>query len=301
MPFRTLEITKPSDIHIIAGQLSVMQEGCEYLIPIEDLYQITAIGPGIRLSTMDLSLLAQNQVSIMTLDEKYLPTAIVLPFSGHSRQSQLMHAQVSFPSSGYRQIWAEIVQQKIMNQSRNLALLGLPGSEVIAEYARKVSCENADTLEALAAKDYFGFYHTGLNRRSDDPVNSRLNYGYAIVRSAIARALVITGFHPVFGIHHNNQLNGFNLTDDLIEPYRAIVDQTAYFHIGANEFLTKAERKSIAGVLFNACSLGDKKMNVITSIGMMCESLKRIVLEHSKENLLLPTILAPEIIEGITE
>ena len=195
----------------------------------------------------------------MTLDDKYLPTALVLPFSGYSRQSQLMHAQISFPAPKYRELWVEIVKKKIINQSRNLTLLGLDGSETVAEYAQKISCENADYTEAAAAREYFNFYHEGLNRRSDDPVNSRLNYGYAIVRSAIARALVITGFHPVFGIHHNNQLNCFNLTDDLIEPYCAIVDQTAYFHIGANEFLTKAERKSIAGVLFNACSLGDKK------------------------------------------
>lgn len=76
-------------------------------------------------------------------------------------------------------------------------------------------------MEALAAKMYFASYHEGLNRRVEDPVNSRLNYGYAVVRSAIARNLVAVGFHPTFGIHHDSQLNAFNLVDDLIEPYRA--------------------------------------------------------------------------------
>ena len=96
MPFRTLEITKPSEIHINLGQLEITQKE-KIIIPIEDLYQITTIGPNFRLSTMDLSILSQKNICVMTLDDKYLPTAIVLPFSGNSRQSQLMHAQVSFP------------------------------------------------------------------------------------------------------------------------------------------------------------------------------------------------------------
>lgn len=300
MPFRTLEITKPSEIHINFGQLEITQEK-KIIIPVEDLYQITTIGPNIRLSTMDLSILSQNNVSIMTLDDKYLPTAIVLPFSGNSRQSQLMHAQVSFSEERYRTLWEKIIKRKIENQSRNLALLGLNGAERISTYARDINKENTDYMEALAAKDYFQEYHIGLNRRGDDPVNSRLNYGYAIVRSAIARALVCTGFHPAFGIHHNNQLNAFNLADDLIEPFRAMVDQLAYSNIGSNEILNKVERKELAGVLFNACVINETKVNIISAIELMCESLKRIILDGAEENLQLPTILAIEKMEDITE
>jgi len=190
---------------------------------------------------------------------------------------------------------------KIGNQARNLALLGLNGSETIARYSRDVCDNNVDCIEALAAKEYFQEYYKGLNRRGDDPVNSRLNYGYAIVRSAIARTLVCTGFHPAFGIHHNNQLNAFNLADDLIEPYRAMVDQVAYYNLGPNEHLNKIERKNLSGVLFNACMIGKTKTNIISAIELMCESLKRIILDDSEENLKLPTILAIEKKEDITE
>ncbi len=300
MPFRTLEITKPSEIHINFGQLEITQEE-KVIVPIEDIYQIITIGPNIRLSTMDLSILSQNNVSVMTLDDKYLPTAVVVPFSGHSRQSQLMHAQVSFPEEKYRVLWKKIVKRKVENQASNLTLLGLDGAEKIAVYAQNISDENADYMEALAAKDYFQIYHTGLNRRGDDPVNSRLNYGYAIVRSAIARALVCTGFHPVFGIHHNNQLNAFNLADDLIEPFRAMVDQVAYYNIGPNERLNKAERKDLSGVLYNACLMNGTKVNLLSAIELMSESLKRIILDGSLEEFQLPTILAMEKMEDITE
>ncbi len=102
-----------------------------------------------------------------------------------------------------------------------------------------ITADNVDYNEALIAKEYFSYYHEGLNRRGDDPVKSRLNFGYAVVRSAIARAMVAVGCHPAFGIHHNNQLYTFYLADDLIEPFRATADLGAHEIIGPNERLTK--------------------------------------------------------------
>lgn len=153
----------------------------------------------------------------------------------------------------------------------------------------------------MAAKEYFSNYHEGLNRRGDDLINSRLNYGYAVVRSSIARSLVAAGFHPTFGIHHNSQLNAFNLADDLIEPFRAMVDIVAHNNIGSNIQLTKNERREIAHILHNACMVNGIKVNVMTAIDMMVESLKRIILDSSNEKLILPTVLPVESMEGIAE
>lgn len=128
-----------------------------------------------------------------------------------------------------------------------------------------------------------------------------MNYGYAVVRSAIARKLVATGFHPTFGIHHDNQLNAFNLADDLIEPYRAIVDLVAHNNIASNIQLTKSERRELAHVLHNACIVDGVKVNVMSAIDIMVESLKRVILDASTEKLKLPMILPIESMEGITE
>lgn len=301
MGFRTLEISQAAEIHIREGQLEITTVEGSIYIPLEDLSQIMVHGANIRLSTMDLSILSQNKVAIMTLDEKYLPTAIVLPFEGHSRQSKLMHAQVNTKDEKYIELWIQIIKQKISNQSRTLSIMGLNGAEIIAEYVASINEKNVDYNESLAAKEYFSFYHEGLNRRTEDPINSRLNYGYAIVRSAIARKLVATGFHPTFGIHHDNQLNAFNLADDLIEPYRAIVDLVAHENIGTNVRLSKAERRELAHVLHNACIVDGTKVNVMSAIDMMVESLKRIILENSDEELKLPVIIPIENMEGITE
>ncbi len=301
MGFRTLEISKQAEIHIKERQLEVITEDGIALIPIEDLSCIMVHGANIRLSTMDLSILSSNKVTITTLDDRYLPTAIVLPFEGHSRQSKLMHAQVAFPEKNYLSLWKHIIHRKIDNQARCLSILGKDGTDVISRYLNHITNETIDSIESMAAKQYFSFYHEGLNRRGDDPINSRLNYGYAVVRSSIARSLVATGFHPTFGIHHNSQLNAFNLADDLIEPYRAIVDVVAYKNIGTNVQLSKNERREIASVLHNACMVNGTKVNLLSAIDLMCESLKRIILENSNESLILPTILPIEKMDGITE
>lgn len=173
----------------------------------------------------------------------------------------------------------------ISNQSRALSIMGLKSAERIAEYVESVNKDNVDYNESLAAKDYFSYYHEGFNRRTEDPINSRLNYGYAVVRSAIARKLVTAGFHPTFGMHHGNQLNAFNLADDLIEPYRAIVDLVVHNNIGTNVRLSKTERRELAHVLHNACIVEDVKVNVMSSIDIMVESMKRIILDNSTEKL----------------
>lgn len=121
------------------------------------------------------------------------------------------------------------------------------------------------------------------------------------MRSTIARSLVSAGFHPTFGIHHDSQLNAFNLADDLIEPYRAIVDIVSHENIGSNVQLSKNERKSIAHVIHNACIIDKAKINVMSAIDIMVESLKRIILDKSYEELKLPLILPIESLEGITE
>ena len=301
MGFRTLEISRPAEIHIKSGQLEVASEEGTVLIPVEDLNLIMVHGANIRLSTMDLSILIQNKVAVMTLDEKYLPTAIVLPFSGHTRQSKLMHAQISTSPEKYEKLWIQIIRQKINNQARALSIMELNGAEEVAKYSDNLTGSNVDYNEAISAKEYFSYFHQGLNRRGEDPVNSRLNYGYAVVRSYIARTLTATGFHPTFGIRHDSQLNAFNLADDLIEPYRAIVDLTAHNLIGPKVTLSGKERKELAHVLHNACITEGSKVNIMTAIDMMCESLKRIILEDSDEILKLPVILPVESFEGITE
>lgn len=301
MSFRTIEISHPAEIHIKNNQLQIEQENGTVLIPLEDISLIFCIGPNIRISSMALSRMSEYKIVLTTLDEKYLPTATVIPYEGNARQSQLMHLQVNIGEKEKNELWKQIIYRKISNQSRALSILGLNGVEEVMAYAIDLQDENIDINEALAAKEYFSYFHPGLNRRVDDPVNSRLNYGYAVVRSAIVRSLVSVGFHPTFGIHHNNQLNPFNLADDLIEVWRPMVDLVTYDNIGSNLFLTKNERYEIAHVLHNACMIGEQKMTILSAIDVTCESLKNCFLDEDTSLIKLPTVLTIESMELINE
>jgi len=139
--------------------------------------------------------------------------------------------------------------------------------------------------------EYFQFYHKGLNRRTDDPVNSALNYGYAIIRSYIIKALVSTGFHCALGIHHHNEFNSFNLADDLIEPWRAMVDQISYYHTGNEVRLNSKQRKSLAGILHCNCKVDGKIMWISTGIELYVDSFKTAILEKNAEFLKIPILL----------
>ena len=182
-----------------------------------------------------------------------------------------------------------------------MSILGLDGAEMIGAYAAGLNDNNVDYIEALAARDYFQYYSAGLNRRCDDPINSRLNYGYAILRTAIARSLVMAGFHTAFGIHHNNQFNPFNLADDFIEPFRPVLDMLVHQNIASNVRLTPQDRRVLSQILYMACSMNHSQMSVLAAIQSMVESYKRILLHETTEALMLPTILPTEFLPGVTE
>lgn len=122
---------------------------------------------------------------LMSLDERYSPSSIVIPCEGYYSQSLVMKKQINMSKTKIDRLWCKIIKRKIENQSKALAILDKDGYKEILEYSKNINSQNIDTKEALSAKDYFEYYHPSLNRRTDDPINSALNYGYAVIRNAI--------------------------------------------------------------------------------------------------------------------
>lgn len=301
MKFRTLEINKPSELHLSNKQLEITSEAEHISIPMEDLSCIFFIGPNIRISTTAISQLVNQKILLCTLDNKYKPTAIIYPYQCNSRMAKVLNRQIHTSTSFKNDLWKKIIYKKIDNQIRNLSLLGLTGVNELSNILSTIDNSNINYLEATTAKKYFEHYHPGLNRRIDEPINSKLNYGYSIVRSAIIRSLVSCGFNPAIGLHHKSQLNMFNLADDCIEPYRAIVEQCVYSMNGNTLHLSKSERYEITEVLDYTVEIDGIKMNAINSINVMCESLKNAILSKDSSKLKLPTLLPKEIIRNIKE
>lgn len=169
------------------------------------------------------------------------------------------------------------------------------------EMMKNLKAGDPDNIEGNAAKFYFQQFHPGLVRRNDDPINSVLNYGYAIVRNTIIRDLVCAGFYPAIGIHHEGSFNGFNLADDLIEPWRAMVDVVAHEIVSSQTNLSREQRRTLALVLHNACFINEEKNTISNGINIMIQSFKQAIEESDINLLKLPDILPVEKIEVISE
>lgn len=155
---------------------------------------------------MAQTMLATSKVVILFLGCNHHPAAMTLPTIGYSRQARITQAQTVKPPDLRSELWQRIIVSKIENQVRALAILGLEGAEELWACSQEVLLADADNREGFAAKQYFQHFQPGLNRREEDPLNSALNYGYAIVRALMAREVVCAGLVPALGLHHCSQL-----------------------------------------------------------------------------------------------
>nr|WP_073629493.1 type II CRISPR-associated endonuclease Cas1 [Pseudoxanthobacter soli] len=157
------------------------------------------------------------------------PVAVTLPLEGHHAQSARMQAQLGASKPLMKQLWRKIVAAKIAMQGSLLAARGIEGTEAFPLIARRVSSGDKENLEAQAARRYWPLLMGARFRRDRDSggVNGLLNYGYAVMRATCARAVVAAGLHPTLGIQHSNRGNAFALADDLVEPFRPLVDALA--------------------------------------------------------------------------
>lgn len=299
--FRILEITQPSELHVTSNQLTIEQQiepkkKQRVSIPLEDLELIICTGSNIRISTMALSVMSENKIAVVIIGKDYLPSSILLPYDANVRNASIAKSQLNMNIEIKNAIWQKIIQKKIENQAKCLTLLGIDGTRDLMQMISQVQSGDPANIEGMAAKLYFQQFHPGLVRRNDDPINSVLNYGYAIIRNTIIRDIVCAGFYPAIGIHHEGPFNGFNLADDLIEPLRAMVDI-----VSSQINLSREQRRQLTLVLHNACMINGEKNTISNGINIMIQSFKTAIEQNDADLIKLPDILPVEKIEVISE
>jgi len=195
-------------------------------IPIEDIGYLIIDNYGVTLTHGVLHRLLDNNVCIVTTDDTHMPKGIFLNLDGNSEQTERFRLQVDCGTPLKKQLWRQTIRAKIRNQ-----YLLLKSQNIDCQYVKnlipKVLSDDSSNREAVASKYYWKFlFEPDPFRRHRDgkPPNNLLNYGYAVLRAVIARALVASGLLPCFGIHHHNRYNSFPLADDIMEPYRPFVD-----------------------------------------------------------------------------
>ncbi len=225
---RTLHFSNPAHLSVQNMQLIVElkdENRTKHAVPFMDLGMIVLENPQITLSTHVLEQCMNENIALISCNANYMPGGMFLPFEANTIQTKNMTIQVEASTPLKKQLWQQTVKAKIENQARLLDKLHL-NSQRLHVLKEQVLSGDTTNCEGQAAGHYWNqIYGTEFIRsQARNSPNAQLNYGYAILRSIVSRAIVASGLHPSFGLFHKNKYNAFCLADDIMEPYRPYVD-----------------------------------------------------------------------------
>lgn len=228
---RVVEIeTDGRHLSVHRGFLIVGEHSAEIgRIPLDDIAAILANAHGLTYTNNALIELSGRGVPVVLCGRNHMPAAIVWPVDAHHVQTGRMTDQVAASLPLKKRLWAQLVRAKILAQGGALAAVGAPSGGFYL-LSRKVRSGDPDNVEAEAARRYWPLIFGRDFRRDTDGggINGLLNYGYAVLRAGVARAVMACGLHPAFGLMHSNRSNPMVLVDDLMEPFRPTVDREVH-------------------------------------------------------------------------
>ncbi len=210
------------------GFLMVKNEDAQEIgrVALDDIHAVIVHAHGVTWTGNIVAAMAERGAPIVFCAANHNPVAVMLPLEGHHAQGGRMQAQWEASRPLCKQLWRRVVQAKIRMQGSLLAAGDIEGAAAFPHIAGRVKSGDPENQEAQAARRYWPLL-MGKDFRRDrslEGANSLLNYGYAVMRATVARAVIAAGLHPTIGIHHANRGNAFALADDLVEPFRPLVD-----------------------------------------------------------------------------
>lgn len=301
MSWRSVFISQPARLSLHNNQLLIKQDDA-YSVPLEDIAVIVVDSREVVITAPLLSACAKYGVSLITCDESFMPCGQFLSFSQHSRFLKMLQLQIGLPENFKAAIWQKIIQRKIEHQAFVLEAIGNNnGANHLKEIANSITQGDKENLEARAAHFYFpAIFGNSFSRKNENKINIRLNYAYAIIRAAVSRQIVAYGFLPALGLWHKSELNAFNLSDDLMEVFRPIVDLEIYTQLISgclkDEFETMDKAK-IVQILNYAIIFNQKKHAILSAIEQMIKSFSKAVVEQKIQYFQLPQMTIAKEIE----
>lgn len=226
---KTLLVENKSSITTKNAQLIIKSETRESTIPIEDIGFLVLDNPEIYLSIPAMNLLIENNSSVIICGTDHLPNGMFLNLNSHHIQQEIFKNQINASAPLKKNLWQQTIVEKITNQG--ILLEKITAKKNSFEFlASKVLSGDTTNMEGVAANQYWkSFFENDFKReRFGDYPNNFLNYGYALLRAATARSLSGSGLLNTLGIHHKSKYNAFALADDIMEPFRPIVDEKIY-------------------------------------------------------------------------
>ena len=285
---RTLCFSNPAYLSLRNAQLVIRIEKQndsperQTSVPIEDIGIVVLDHQQITITHGAIAALLDNNAAVVTCDKRHLPVGLMLPLEGHTVQSERFRDQINASLPLRKQLWQQTVQQKILNQAALLRELHNAETGNMLHWAADVRSGDSTNLEGRAAAYYWKKMFPDLDdftreRYGDEP-NAFLNYGYAILRATVARALVSSGLLPTLGIHHHNRYNAYCLADDIMEPYRPFVDrlvvQTMQLYPDISEVTTDIKRNLLSIPTLDVV-IGGQRSPLMVAVSQTTASLAR--------------------------
>ena len=266
-----------------------IKKEAERTIPIEDIGVVVLDNRRITLTSGVMEALLGNNCAVITCNQKSMPVGLLLPLCGNTTQNERFRSQLEASLPLRKQLWQQTIKQKILNQEHVLRINTAQETNCMRVWSNDVRSGDPDNLEARAAayywKNLFTNYPNFVRDREGTPPNNLLNYGYAILRAILARALVGSGLLPTLGIHHHNRYNAYCLADDIMEPYRPYVDQLVLDIIQCNleiSDITRDLKMQLLGIPMLDVVINGKRSPLMIAAQQTTASLARCFAGESK-------------------
>lgn len=277
---RTLFFSSPCNLHLKNGQIVVSTKempDIQKTIPIEDVSVVILENQQTIITLPLLNALSDNNVAVVLCGVNYMPNAMLLNLDANSTQGEKYRSQIEAKEPLKKNLWKQITESKIKNQSMLLNKIGKDG-RLLKPLYQNVKSGDVDNREGVAARLYWNelFGESFTRLREGASPNNLLNYGYTLLRAAVARALMGAGLFPAFGIFHRNRYNSFPLADDVMEPYRPFVDEIVYGLVkkGFVE-LTQDAKKELVGLFYTDTRFEDMLRPLEVGLSVTTASLAK--------------------------
>lgn len=296
MSWRIIDVTQDGRyLHADRDWLVVEEKGSEVgRAPLTDVQSVLVHAGHATYSHGLLLRLSAHDIPLVICDGRHEPVAILMSLSGHHRHAGRARVQAKCPLPLRKRIWRDLVRKKISEQARSLAPFDSTGKDGLNKLIPKVRVGDPDNIEARAARYYWPrLFGEGYRRdRAQPGINAHLNYGYTILRSALARAVTAAGLVPSLGIGHVNARNNFCLADDLLEPFRPLVDRMVRENSEAwSDEITPDARIELAGMMARLIWTDDGETDLYRAMTLVVNSLVGLF-EGKAKRLSMPREIA---------
>ena len=290
MGYKTLLFSNPCKLRVKNFQLVYISCEEEISIPLEDISTIVLENMQIEVTNYLLSACGEYNITLFSCDKKHQPNVILTPFYQHSRNTKVAFCQIQTSEPLKKRIWQKIIKQKIKNQSNVLKILF--DNNILDSFDEKVKSGDTTNIEAYVSKLYWSLLFENFKRHEDTKHNAALDYGYAIVRGTLAKYTSSCGLIPCLGIHHCNELNSFNLIEDLIEPFRPFVDLlVSHMQTLKEPELSKQDKAYLLNILNMQCQYKGEQITVQNACERVCQTFVKSIEQNSSNILELPKFI----------